>query len=299
MQQLAILDLKGPQDWEARPAFKAVHHATSDDLDHIAGRYDLPRPKAGEHPRRGMVHCGLNACNEQHFRGFLVRFKDGAETIVGRDCGREKMGAIFEEIEATFVAQENLQSRLKVLADLSVAKTALIAQASDLLPKCRAATTSVAAVVKDLAGHSAMWRKLNDIARQGGRILVEAEISDMQERGASVDLVEVSRINECQLIFEDFSVHTRALQHQVIHWLSFELDTQITEAGEDMKKLDALSKKAAGMNDTLNNAEAFLKRSAILLTPGNLSGLEIIAQKLLSKSQRSGSLFRAINRVAI
>jgi len=297
MQHLAILDLKGPQDWVDRPAFKAVHHASAEDLDRIAGRYDLPRPKSGEHPRTGMVHCGLNGCNEQHFRGFLVRFKDGTETIVGRDCGREKMGAIFEEIEATFVAQEVLQSRQKVLEDISTTKSDLVAKASALLPKCWEAASAVGSIGGDLCNHSAMWRKLNDVARQDGRILVAAELSDMQERGGNVDLVEVARINECQLLFEDCSRHARALQHQVIQWLNVELDAEIQAAGDDLKKLDVLSKKATAMNDTLRDATEFLRRSAVLLAPGNLSGLNDIANKQLASGQRSGALLRAIKRI--
>lgn len=293
-----ILDIKGPQDWVDRPNFRTVLHGTSDDLDRIIGKYDLPRAPAGMPRNTGMVHCGLNGCNEAHFRGFLVLLKNGLETIVGRDCGREKMGAVFEEIEATFVARETLASRQRLLAELQATRQTLIQQAQELTPKCKQAHDRINAITSELSGYAGFWRKLGDVARLDGRVMVAAKTSDMTKRGGDVDLVETAKIQQCRLLFEDTSVHPRKLQIQVVRWLQVELDVEIQAAGEDLKKLETLTFKAADLRDILRAATDFVNDAKILLMSSNLRGLVEIAAHQLSRSQRSNALSRALQRLA-
>lgn len=298
MQEMtSILDIKGPADWENRPNFRPVLHGTADDLKRIVGKYDLPRPPAGMPRQSGMVHCGLNGCNELHFRGFLILLKNDLETIIGRDCGREKMGAVFEEIEATFVAQETLFNRQKLLAELQSTRQTLIQQAGDLLPKCEQTNIKIKSMVSELSRFTGFWRKLEDVARMNGRVMVAAKVSAMTEQGSSIDLVEAARIQHCHLFFSDTSLHPRKLQIQVVKWLRFELDDEIKAAGDDLKKLEALTIKATELREILRAAAEFLREAQLFLAPSNLRGLDEIVSQQLGQSQRSNALRRALQRL--
>lgn len=293
-----ILDLKSPADWENRPNFRPVLHGKAEDLDKIMGKYDLPRPGPGLPKRTGMEHCGLNACNEGHFRGFLLRLNTGLETIVGRDCSRNKMGAIFEEIEAAFVARETLESRQKILAELQATSQDLIQHAQLLVPKCKAAHDQINAIVNELSGFNGFWLRLQDVARLDGRVMVEVKVTGMTQRGENADLEEAARIQQCQLFFDDTSRHHRKLYLQVIHWLKVDLAAEITTAGDDLKKLGSLTAKAADLRSILTDAANFAKDAQTLLAPSNLRGLVEIAAQQLSRSHRSNALSRALKRLA-
>lgn len=295
---MEILEIKGPEDWENRPNFRAILNGTADDLERIIGKYDLPRPPSGMPRQTGMVHCGLNGCNEPHFRGFLILLKNGLETLVGRDCGREKIGAVFEEIEATFVARETLASRQKLLAELQATRQEVVQLAQDLAPRCKQAHDRISLVVDELRGYTAFWRKLEDVVRMDGRIMVEAKTSAMTERRDKADLVLAARIQQSQLFVEDTSAHHRRLQIQVIRWLQVELDAEIQAAGEDLKKLEALTIKAADLREALRSANEFVRNAQAFLAPSNLSGLKEIASQQLGSAQRTNALTRALRRLA-
>lgn len=244
-----------------------------------------------------MVHCGLNGCNEQHFRGFLVLLKNGHETIVGRDCSRDKMGAVWEEIEASFVATETMVARQKILSELQQSKREIIAQAKALAPLCKAAHEKIKAATDALSAFSRFWQALADVNRLGGRVMVQEQLSDMTEQGSFAGLVEAAVIRQCHLFFADTSVHSRRLYVQVIHWLESDLQSEITEAADDLKKLGALTSKAALLQDHLREAGLFLAEAGNLFAPHNLDGLEVIVSRQLSSSHRSNALHRALRRL--
>lgn len=292
-----ILNIKGPQDWESRANFRRVLHGTAEDLDRIIGKYDLPRAPSGMPRQTGMVHCGLNGCNELHFRGFLVLLKNGLETIVGRDCGREKIGAVFEEIEATFADREILANRQKLLTELQTTRQEAIQLAEELMPQCRQAHERINSIVQELRGYTGFWSKLADVARMDGRVMKAAETSDMTERRATVDLVVAAVIRQSHLLFQDTSVHHRGLQIKVLHWLQSELAQEIATAVDDLKKLEALVSKAANLRETLRSASEFVRDAQILLDPSNLHGLREVFTHQLTSHQRTNALNRALRRL--
>ena len=292
-----IIEIKSPQDWETRPNFRAVLHGSEVDLDRIVGKYDLPRPGAGVPAQTGMVHCGLNGCNTGHFRGFLILLKSGFETIVGRDCGREKMGAVFEEIEAVFVARETLANRQKLLLELQNTRATVIQQANILAPKCKKAHEKIDAIRNEFIGYSAFWRKLEESAKLDGRVVVAAKSSEGPKKGAGVDLVVAATIQKCNLFFADTSVHHRLLRVQVIRWLEIDLDSEIQIAGDNLKRLEALTIKASDLQSILRNAAEFVRDAELLLEPSNLGGFREIVAGQLSSSQKTNAMHRAIKRL--
>lgn len=83
------------ENWEAivsRPGFNGSLDPGAHTLDSIIGRYTF----------RDYVPCGLSNCHTPHGKGYIVVTKDGQETNIGKDCGRNYFGVDFETLSAQF-----------------------------------------------------------------------------------------------------------------------------------------------------------------------------------------------------
>lgn len=291
-----ILDLRTPADWESRQGFTSSVLAKPEDLDRIIGKYDLPRAPAGSPHGTGMVRCGLNGCNELHYRGFLLKLVDGRETIIGQDCGRRNVGAIFNEIEATFKAEETRQARQQLIEEIRSTRESIVAEAEKLLPRVTAAHDRLSQFRADLSKYAAFWERLGDAARQGGRVLIAVERSDWVESSGKQDVTSGATIRHLDFLSQDTSIYARALRIQVIAWLRTDIAPDIAEAGDDLKKLKVVADKASSVRDILRDAEQFIDHVDQFFETSNLAGLLVIRDKQLRKADKSNALDRALRR---
>jgi hypothetical protein len=296
-QRDETIALTSPDDWLDRPSFHAELIAPRDSLDRIIGKYDLARPAAGTPAGTGMVVCGLNNCHTKHYRGFLIRLKDGRETIIGQDCGAREFHTSWEDVEAVFRAQESRRAAQEVINNLRHSRAAYLERAHALLPLCEQLHKRLAEVRKQLKPHEMFWKQLQAVARQGGRVMAEIDDGGESKRATGkVAVGTVATINECSLLLADTGQYTRTLKFDVIAWLESSFEEQAAAAGEDLKKLRAITKIAAAIESHLREAAAFVTRGAELLRPENLANIRAIELHLLSQRQRTSALARALRR---
>lgn len=75
-----------------RPGFKQSLNPNEHELASILGRYVFAEK----------VHCGLSNCGTPHTKGYIVATKDGNETNIGKDCGKNYFGVDFELMARQF-----------------------------------------------------------------------------------------------------------------------------------------------------------------------------------------------------
>ena len=291
-----ILNLRSPIDWCAREKYQPNLVANVEDIDRIIGKYDLPRAPSGSAYGTGMVLCGFNKCNEKHYRGFLLKLKDGRETIIGRDCGRKKLGVVFEEIEATFKASETRQARKEILHEIQSTRELIISEAESIFPDVLIAENRILEFKKDLEKFHIFWKKLEDANALGGRVLIELEKSKWVESTGKVDLVSGAIIRNLDVIFSEYTIHRRSLRIKVISWLRTGIEDEIMLAGDDIKKLGELVVKASEVRYIVNEAKVFFVSAKQFFTVENLDGLNVIRDKQLRKVEKTNALDRALRR---
>lgn len=79
-------------DIEARPGFTRELDPANHELATIIGRYAFA----------DKIRCGLSNCHTPHIRGYIVCTKDGLETNIGKDCGKNYFGVDFETLARQF-----------------------------------------------------------------------------------------------------------------------------------------------------------------------------------------------------
>lgn len=79
-------------DIEARPGFTNNLDPKSHELASILGRYAFS----------DRIRCGLSNCHTPHAKGYVVATKDGRETNIGKDCGKNYFGVDFETLTRQF-----------------------------------------------------------------------------------------------------------------------------------------------------------------------------------------------------
>lgn len=87
-----------------RPGFNDNLDPSKHELQAIIGRYAF----------KDKFRCGLSNCHTPHNRGYLVVTKDGLETNLGKDCGRNHFGVDFNNMSRQFerdiTAKENREA---------------------------------------------------------------------------------------------------------------------------------------------------------------------------------------------
>jgi hypothetical protein len=85
-----IIKISNWDDIKTRPGFNENLNPSNHELKSIIGRYGF----------KDQVSCGLSTCHSPHNRGYLVVTKDGQETNIGKDCGKNYFGVDFETMSA-------------------------------------------------------------------------------------------------------------------------------------------------------------------------------------------------------
>lgn len=87
-----LVTIESWDDITGRPGFNGSLNPEAHQLESIIGRYAF----------REYVPCGLSNCHTPHGKGYIVATKDGQETNIGKDCGRNYFGVDFETLSAKF-----------------------------------------------------------------------------------------------------------------------------------------------------------------------------------------------------
>lgn len=94
-------------DWDsiiARAGFIVSLNPLEHELKSILGRYVFQEK----------VPCGLSNCKTPHNRGYIVVTKDGRETNIGKDCGKNYFGVDFQvmanKFERDITEQDNREA---------------------------------------------------------------------------------------------------------------------------------------------------------------------------------------------
>jgi hypothetical protein len=98
--------------WEgitSRPGFVANLNPTEHKLTANIARYSFAEE----------IHCGLSDCHQWHKKGYLAVTESGAETNIGKDCGKTYFGVEFELIARTFDRDVETAKRRETLTGLT------------------------------------------------------------------------------------------------------------------------------------------------------------------------------------
>ncbi|MFW2120828.1 hypothetical protein [Enterobacter cloacae complex sp.6730051] len=87
-----IIEISSWRDIVERPHFRSNINPTNVDLKEIIGSYQFPED----------VPCGLTTCHQPHKRGYIVVTKEGYETNIGKDCGKNYFSVDFVEMKTRF-----------------------------------------------------------------------------------------------------------------------------------------------------------------------------------------------------
>lgn len=87
-----IIRVENWADITERPGFSGNLDPSKNKLDAIIGRYAF----------KDYVPCGLSNCHTPHGRGYIVVTKEGQETNIGKDCGKNYFGVDFETLSNKF-----------------------------------------------------------------------------------------------------------------------------------------------------------------------------------------------------
>jgi hypothetical protein len=81
-----LVQVENWEDIRSRPGFTVELNPKEHKLKAIIGRYVF----------KDEIKCGLSDCHTPHNRGYIVVTETGAETNIGKDCGRKYFGVEFE-----------------------------------------------------------------------------------------------------------------------------------------------------------------------------------------------------------
>ncbi|CFR15155.1 Uncharacterised protein [Yersinia frederiksenii] len=87
-----IIEVNSWQDIIDRPHFRMNINPTTVELKEIIGSYQFNED----------VNCGLTTCHQPHKRGYLVMTKEGFETNIGKDCGKNYFSVNFVDMKVKF-----------------------------------------------------------------------------------------------------------------------------------------------------------------------------------------------------
>ncbi len=97
------------EDITSRPGFVANLNPKEHKLKAIIARYSFAEE----------IHCGLSDCHQWHKKGYLAVTESGAETNIGKDCGKAYFGIEFELIARTFDRDVETAKRREALTGLT------------------------------------------------------------------------------------------------------------------------------------------------------------------------------------
>ena len=117
-----LVRLDGYDQLLERPGFRVDLDPKSVGLEEVIGAYLFREP----------VRCGFSTCHQPHNRGFVITTKEGAETNIGKDCGRKHFGVDFNAMSRRHIREVLDQERREFLESIHPRTGALIAEFDEI-----------------------------------------------------------------------------------------------------------------------------------------------------------------------
>lgn len=280
-----IIEFTSAEQILTRPMFRSDLQMSEEDLDRIVGKYDL-RTSTAPKP---MV-CGLNGCHEPHGKGFVVRKKDGCETVCGHLCGARHLHQRWAEVFATYQRESEAALRLSVATQMHAEQAEMRRRAKALAGPCRSAESAVVELLNELRVHRGFLKHIETCARSGGAILVASSGSALDSASARTStMVRAGWLHGAGLLTTNPTSFSHLIKMRVLPWCDKCASIEsISALGET--EIAALVRDGAGHRETLRRAQAFLDEAYGLFDIENLKKLGIIRQHLLRSKEDSQSL---------
>lgn len=286
------IQFQNAEEFQSRPNYLSELSCSSTELDYIVGKYGFSREKS--------LKCGLNGCHTTHWHGFVIATKLGQETHCGKVCGAKAFGVTWDEVEATFQRKEAERDRSVALLKIKEDGTAILQRCIQLIEKCEPLESAVRAVLQELSRETALLRAFENIVKNGGRIMGEAEQSAFMRDGTGSgkrDLVLLATVEGTNSIGSSKDT-VRSLKFHV----EMPVKDLISQPQESLsaKQIEAHLKTLADVNSTFARAEAFAKNAERFLILGNLDKLELLLPQLpkRSRTDRARAILRRLYTTA-
>ncbi|WP_313075803.1 hypothetical protein [Melaminivora sp.] len=285
---MELVSIQSEADWLARSAFVPELRMTLDDLQGILSGYDLPRVSGS---KQGVVRCGVNGCNRLHYKGFLLKLKDGRETIMGWQCGARDLGLDFKEFQTSYVERKRQADQRAAVAAAIAEAHLLAAHAGTLVEPCREALEYLLNLRGSLQRHTAFWDNLKAVAKMDGRVLRELKRAD-ERSSAKVDVVEAARIHGLAVLFGDMSRRVSDITYTAENW-----PAEVAGAGRGPpSELKSTLARARKMHETVRDTEKFIRDYSTLRSA--IHGMWAVHHFQLRRAGKSNALRRVLERFA-
>ena len=285
-----IIDFGATLDFQLRERYEPKLVATKEELDLAFGKYTRPAPKSG------WISCGLNACDQPHRYGFVIRLHDGSETHCGPDCGERHFGAKWAEVVATVKATEEAAATRNSVAKLLGKRDALVARGVDLAHRSRHLEELIFAANLFLSPFSAMRKALDQCAKSDGSIRAEVENQATgiaaAGRPKTAQLRTVAIIEGIELLTTTFMRYSAVIDSSLP---SLRALNEESLRGATQKELARRSNEGQQFEGSLDRAEQQLKRGARLFEPVNLLKFELLVEHQLRSADITPRLRKALD----
>lgn len=281
------IHFQSAEEFTSRPSYVSPLRVTSQELEKILGKYELPKE----------IPCSLNGCTTPHKRGFIIRTKSGLETNCGHQCGRREFDVDWEALHAKFVKAEDAALARKMAEQLLQERDALLSQAQSVVLQLENAAKGISFFNECFGRHSSFKHQLDICLKQGGGVMADRPRTefDIQNNRPAVRML-VASIKGAGALTTDYSALLNSLSYTHIPWLQ-SLDIAQVQA-QETKQIQALLKQAQAAREQVTKAERFIADAVAFNTPGNAKAFEAIRSLLMRKGPDRDDLEQVIQKWA-
>lgn len=273
------------ESWEeviSRPGFVADLDPSTVELKAMIGSYLF----------KDHVKCGLSSCHQPHGRGYLVTTIDGSETNIGKDCGKKHFDVDFETMRNAYERDLRNKERREQLENF-------ITQAPTFLQK-------VEGLHVGPLGADALYAHLQVLTNRGrgvpdtivdrlqkmaksrnGSITVQRQANEQEIE--NLEAIQGVKLKRPHYIEEDIGylsgIAVLYPENNLRNLLVVDLQTgikriqslQVDSLGEYELRLH--SQWASEIDSKFNTVRQTIREARALLSPANVSKLELAIEK--------------------
>ena len=265
-----------------RPGFVANLDPDTAELEAIIGSYQF----------KDYVTCGLSTCHQPHGRGYLVTTKDGRETNIGKDCGKKHFSVDFETMRSAY--ERDLQNKeMREKLETFQGRIPSYLETIKNIRTGNAGADSLYSLVQSLTirGKGVPETVIEEISKMAkartGRITrqrqaTDAEIDDLeaiQEKKIPRPHYleeDIGHLGGISALYPEHNLRTLLVLDVLIQ---LELIQHLDIAHLSECELRAQSKWVSGLDAKLEIAKRAMREAKILLSPLNLSQLDVLIRE--------------------
>lgn len=272
------------ESWEdviERPGFVIDLDPSTIELKEIIGSYLF----------KDHVKCGLSSCHQPHGRGYLVTTKDGRETNIGKDCGKKHFSVDFEHLRNVYDRDFRNKERREQLEGL-LGRTPVYLE---MIRNLREGPLGADSLYKDLQILTIRGRGVPDeivkrllqMARaRDGRIKIQRQATVQEIE--NLEVIQGKKIERPHYLDEEIGYLSGIAALYPEHNLKSILIDDVLQGLDSIQHLNVstlgdsdllkFSKWAAELDAKLNTVRRVIREAKMLLSPANLSKLDILIQ---------------------